>query len=115
LNESALVSGVVADDCKALNNNAQKRIDNCGKMYLLNMRLFDNIDHQLLMKAVKKHTDNKWIILYIERWLVTPMQLPDGTLQEKARGVMQGGVISPVLSNFSPFAQIKSMFGNGKI
>lgn len=61
--------------------------------------LFDNLDHQLLMKAVKKHTDNKWVILYIERWLVTPMQMPDGSLQEKTRGVMQGGVISPVLSN----------------
>ena len=61
--------------------------------------LFDNIDHQLLMKAVRKHTDSKWILLYIERWLVTPMQQPDGTLQEKVRGVMQGGVISPVLSN----------------
>lgn len=61
--------------------------------------LFDNLDHGLLMKAVKKHTDNKWIILYIERWLKTPMQLPDGSLQDKTKGVMQGGVISPVLSN----------------
>jgi RNA-directed DNA polymerase len=61
--------------------------------------LFDNLDHLLLMKAVKKHTDNKWVILYIERWLKTPMQLPDGSLQEKTKGVMQGGVISPVLSN----------------
>ncbi len=61
--------------------------------------LFDNIDHDLLMKAVRKHTDNKWVILYIERWLKTPMQLPDGTLQEKTRGTMQGGVISPILSN----------------
>lgn len=61
--------------------------------------LFDNLDHELLMKAVKHHTDNKWIILYIERWLTTPMQMPDGSLQEKTRGVMQGGVISPVLSN----------------
>lgn len=61
--------------------------------------LFDNLDHDLLMKAVRKHTDNKWVILYIERWLKTPMQLPDGRLQEKTRGVMQGGVISPVLSN----------------
>lgn len=51
------------------------------------------------MKAVRKHTDNKWVILYIERWLTTPMQLPDGSLQEKTKGVMQGGVISPVLSN----------------
>ena len=61
--------------------------------------LFDNLDHQLLMKAVKKHTDNKYVLLYIERWLTTPMQMPDGSLQEKTRGVMQGGVISPVLSN----------------
>lgn len=61
--------------------------------------LFDNLDHELLMKAVGKHTDNKWVLLYIERWLKTPMQLPDGSLQEKTRGVMQGGVISPVLSN----------------
>jgi len=61
--------------------------------------LFGNLDHGLLMKAVKKHTNNKWIILYIERWLKTPMQLPDGRLQEKTKGVMQGGVISPVLSN----------------
>ncbi len=61
--------------------------------------LFDNIDHDLLMKSVKKHTDNKWVILYIERWLKTPMQLPDGSLQEKACGVMQGGVVSPILSN----------------
>ena len=61
--------------------------------------LFDNLDHELLMKAVKKHTDNKWIILYIERWLKTPMHLPDGSLQAKTKGTMQGGVISPVLSN----------------
>lgn len=61
--------------------------------------LFDNINHELLMKAVRKHTDNKWVILYIERWLITPMQLPDGSLQAKTRGTMQGGVVSPILSN----------------
>lgn len=61
--------------------------------------LFDNIDHELLMKAVRKHTDNKWVILYIERWLKAPMQLSDGTLVERTKGTPQGGVISPVLSN----------------
>ena len=61
--------------------------------------LFDNIDHDLLRKAVRKHTDNKLVLLYVERWLKTPMQFPDGSLQEKTKGVMQGGVISPVLSN----------------
>jgi RNA-directed DNA polymerase len=61
--------------------------------------LFDNIDHDLMMKAVRKHTDSKLVLLYIGRWLKTPMQLPDGSLQEKTKGLMQGGVISPVLSN----------------
>ncbi len=61
--------------------------------------LFDNIDHGLLMKAVQKHTDNRWLLLYIERWLKAPIQLEDGTVIERMRGVPQGGVISPVLSN----------------
>ena len=61
--------------------------------------LFDNIDHQLLMKAVKKHTDNRWLILYIERWLKGPIAREDGTIISRETGVPQGGVISPVLSN----------------
>lgn len=61
--------------------------------------LFDNIDHNLLMKAVKKHTNNKWVILYIERWLKAPMQMPDGTCTPRSKGTPQGGVISPILSN----------------
>ena len=61
--------------------------------------LFDNIDHELLMRAVKHHTDCKWVILYIERWLKAPMQKPDGTLVERSKGTPQGGVVSPVLSN----------------
>lgn len=61
--------------------------------------LFDNIDHPLLMKAVKKHTDNRWLILYIERWLTGPIALEDGTTIFREKGVPQGGVISPVLSN----------------
>jgi len=61
--------------------------------------LFDNIDHELLMKAVSKHTDNPWNILYIERWLKAPIQMPDGTIKERTKGTPQGGVISPVLAN----------------
>jgi len=61
--------------------------------------LFDNIDWNLLLRAVKHHTQNKWIILYIERWLKTPMQKEDGTLIERTQGTPQGGVVSPVLSN----------------
>lgn len=61
--------------------------------------LFDNIDHDLLMKAVLKHTDNKWVILYIKRWLKAPQQMPDGAIIDRTRGTPQGGVISPLLSN----------------
>lgn len=61
--------------------------------------LFDNISHQLLMKAVRKHTDDKLSLLYIERWLKAPMQMPDGDLIERTKGTPQGGVISPILSN----------------
>jgi len=61
--------------------------------------LFDNIDHELLMKAVRKHTENPWVILYIQRWLKAPFQMPDGTLKERTKGTPQGGVISPVLAN----------------
>lgn len=61
--------------------------------------LFDNIDHELLMKAVRKHADKAWNILYIERWLKAPIQMPDGTIKERTQGTPQGGVISPVLAN----------------
>jgi RNA-directed DNA polymerase len=61
--------------------------------------LFDNLDWELLMKAVRKHTDNKWVILYIERWLHAPMQKPSGEITLRNCGVPQGGCISPVLSN----------------
>lgn len=61
--------------------------------------LFDNLSHDLLMKAVKKHTQCEWVKLYIGRWLTSPMQLPDGTLQERTSGVPQGSLIGPVLSN----------------
>jgi RNA-directed DNA polymerase len=61
--------------------------------------LFDNIDHELLMKAVKKHTECKWEILYIGRWLKAPFQRIDGMKIERDKGTPQGGVISPVLAN----------------
>ena len=52
-----------------------------------------------MLKAVKKHTDNKWVLLYIERWLTAPMQLTDGTVVERTKGTPQGGVVSPCLAN----------------
>ena len=60
---------------------------------------FDNIDHELLMKAVRKHTSCKWALLYIERWLVAPFQHEKGQQEERVKGTPQGGVISPLLMN----------------
>jgi RNA-directed DNA polymerase len=51
------------------------------------------------MKAVRKHTNNKWVILYIERALKAPIETPDGTMKERIFGVPQGGVLSPILAN----------------
>lgn len=60
---------------------------------------FDNLDHNLVMKAVRHHTDSKWILLYVERWLKAPMQKEDGTLIQRDKGTPQGGVVSPLLAN----------------
>ena len=60
---------------------------------------FDNIDHDLLMKAVRRHTDEKWAIMYIERWLKAPISMPDGSVIYPEKGTPQGGVISPLLAN----------------
>jgi len=60
---------------------------------------FDNIDWNLLMKAVRKHTDSRWVVLYVERWLKADVAMPDGTVKARNRGAPQGGVISPVLAN----------------
>jgi group II intron reverse transcriptase/maturase len=60
---------------------------------------FDNIDHDLMMKAVRLHTESRWILLYVSRWLKAPVLMPDGTREERAKGTPQGGVISPLLAN----------------
>ena len=60
--------------------------------------LFDNIPHDLMMTALKRHTNDKWVILYIERWLKAPM-IKDGETILRNKGTPQGGVISPLLSN----------------
>jgi RNA-directed DNA polymerase len=60
---------------------------------------FDNLDHEITMTLVRKHTDSKWILLYIERWLKAPAQLEDGTVCDRNKGTPQGGVISPLLAN----------------
>lgn len=60
---------------------------------------FDNIDHDLMMRALERHTQEKWVLLYVKRWLTASAQHPDGTLQERVKGTPQGGVVSPLLAN----------------
>jgi group II intron reverse transcriptase/maturase len=60
---------------------------------------FDNIDHGLLMKAVKRHVKDDWALLYIERWLKAPFETVEGIRESRDRGTPQGGVVSPLLMN----------------
>ena len=60
---------------------------------------FDNLDHDLMMRAVRKHAKEKWVELYVERWLKAPAQDEEGHLLKRDRGTPQGGVISPLLAN----------------
>lgn len=60
---------------------------------------FDSIDHDLLLKAVSKHTNLRWVLLYIQRWLKAPLEREDGTIIERDCGTPQGSAISPVLAN----------------
>ncbi len=60
---------------------------------------FDNIDHDLLLKAVRHHTQEHWVVMYIERWLKAPVQMQDGTQVARTKGTPQGGVVSPLLAN----------------
>ena len=60
---------------------------------------FDSVDHELLMRAVRRHTDCKWVLLYIERWFKAPVCMPEGTLVSRDRGTPQGSVVSPILAN----------------
>lgn len=60
---------------------------------------FDEIDRELLMRAVRHHTDCAWVLLYIERWLQAPVCMPDGTLLNREKGTPQGSVVSPILAN----------------
>ena len=60
---------------------------------------FDNLDHDLVMRAVHHHTDCPWALLYIQRWLKAPVEKADGSREERTKGSPQGSVISPLLAN----------------
>ena len=79
---------------------ARKRCWNKDWVLDLDVRaFFDSVGHDLLMKAVAHHTDERWVLLYIQRWLKAPMTMRDGTHAPRERGTPQGSPISPLLAN----------------
>jgi RNA-directed DNA polymerase len=60
---------------------------------------FDQIDHGLLLKAVRTHIKERWVLLYLERWLTAPFETVEGGQVPRQRGTPQGGVVSPILMN----------------
>jgi RNA-directed DNA polymerase len=60
---------------------------------------FDSVDHDLLIRAVDKHADQPWVVLYVKRWLSAPLRHADGSLADRDRGTPQGSSVSPVLAN----------------
>lgn len=77
--------------------------DRCWKYFwVIDLDLqsfFDSIDHERMLKAVAAHTKERWILLYVERWLKAPTQQEDDTILARDRGTPQGSAISPVLAN----------------
>ena len=86
---------------------AQQAVESCRKrcwkydwvVDLDSKGCFVSIDHDLLMRAIQFHTTERWIVLYLRRWLEAPAELTDGTPQPRISGTSQGGVISPLLAN----------------
>lgn len=89
---------------KSAHDAVEQVRQNCFKQdWVIDMdisKFFDEMDHELVLKATKHVLEEKWVKLYVERWLKMPIQKKDGTLQQKeGKGTPQGGVISPLLAN----------------
>jgi RNA-directed DNA polymerase len=79
---------------------AQERMFNHDWILDLDIRkFFDTIDHDLMLKAVKHYCNEKWVLMYIERWLKAGILTKEGTYMDSHTGTPQGGVISPLLAN----------------
>lgn len=89
------------------NKNTHQALDKVRKNvkqynYVIDMDIksfFDEVDHELLLKALEKHVSERWVLMYIKRWLEIPIQTVDGLVNKQGKGTLQGGVISPLLAN----------------
>jgi len=77
--------------------------DNCIKQaWVIDVDIkgfFDNINHAIMLELLQKHTAEKWVLLYAERWLKARVQQKDGSILRRVKGTPQGGVISPLFAN----------------
>jgi len=76
---------------------------NCNqKAWVLDVDIkgfFDNISHGIMMELLEQHTKEKWVLMYVERWLKAGVEQEDGSIIARTKGTPQGGVVSPLLSN----------------
>src|SRR5450631_3765147 len=77
--------------------------DNCIKYaWVIDVDIkgfFDNIDHDKLLWLLRKHTNERWVLMYVKRWLKAGVEQEDGSIVARTKGTPQGGVASPLLSN----------------
>ena len=77
--------------------------DNCIKQaWVIDVDIkgfFDNISHEIMLGLLQKHTTEKWVLIYAERWLKAGVQQKDGSIITRIKGTPQGGVISPLFAN----------------
>ena len=62
-------------------------------------KFFDSVSWDKVVRAVEAHTDARWVVLYVKRWLAAGLRLPDGSVTERDQGTPQGSSVSPVLAN----------------
>jgi len=77
--------------------------DNCIKhAWVIDVDIkgfFDNISHEIMLQLLQQHTQEKWVLLYAERWLKAGVEQEDKSIMARTKGTPQGGVISPLLAN----------------
>jgi hypothetical protein len=77
-------------------------------------KFFDTVPWDLVLKAVARHTDQRWIVLYVQRWLKAPLQRADGSLVERDRGTPQGSAMTaPTQSRTSSSSGFSAGRGEG--
>ncbi len=88
---------------KSAHNAVRQCVDNCIKYaWVIDVDIkgfFDNLSHEIMMRLLREHTQDKWVFMYIERWLKAGIEQEDGSIKARTKGTPQGGVISPLLAN----------------